>query len=401
MATVVPLPQPRKTRCWITSFVEATDHLNSPRLFRKWAAINALSATLERKVFLKVQHRQLYPNLYTLLVGPPGGGKTTAVELARLLVGSLQHLHLAPAKVTKEKFIQLLAGAMKMDQEVESMTHSSMACMMDELAVFLVPGDIDMLILLTNLYDCPVHWEYSLISRNPTIFENVYLSILGAITPRMISQVFGAQSIGMGFTSRCIFIHSEDRIRRPAFPKSFAPDYKPLEEDLSKAYALRGEFLLATDAQAFVEDWYNADMPPIPNDSRFEEYLPRRFVHWMKLSMITSAGRRDSRLITLEDVEFTKNLLLEAEETMPMALEFLGQNPMMDAIKRAHRWMLVEFGTNGKQPIHEKFLRRKLLDGVSPNYLEATVQSMLTSGSVVQVSGTYPDRYFVPVVTTD
>ncbi len=397
----MPLPQPRKTRCWITSFVEATDHLNSPRLFRKWAAINALSATLERKVFLEVQYRRLFANLFTLLVAPPGIGKTTAIDFARRLVGSLSHLHLSPAKVTKEKFIQLMAGAMKLDQDIDSMTHSSMACMIGELATFLIPGDIDMLVLLTDLYDCPEHWEYSLLSRNPTIFENVYLTILGAITPRMISQLFGAKSIGMGFTSRCIFIHSEDRIRKAPFPKGAAPEFKMLEEDLSRVYTLRGEFLLATDAQAFVEDWQNADMPPIPNDSRFEEYLPRRFVHWMKLSMITSAGRRDSRLITLEDVEFTKNLLLEAEETMPLALEFLGQNPMMDAIKRAHRWMLVEYSTNGKQPIHEKFLRRKLLDGVSPNYLEATVQSMLTSGSVVQSSGTYPDRYFIPVVTTD
>jgi hypothetical protein len=100
LATVVQL-QPRKNRCWITSFVEATDHLDSPQLFRKWAAINALSAALERKVFLRVQHRQLFANLYTLLVGPPGVGKTTAIEFARA-VFDLSRLQLAPPKVTRE-----------------------------------------------------------------------------------------------------------------------------------------------------------------------------------------------------------------------------------------------------------------------------------------------------------
>ena len=397
MATVVQL-QPRKTRCWITSFVEATDHLDSPQLFRKWAAINALSAALERKVFLKVQHRQLFANLYTLLVGPPGVGKTTAIEFARKVLHSLSRLHLAPPKVTREKFLQLIAGVMKLDQDVESMTHSSYACFLDEVATFFVPGDTDFLILLTQLYDCPVHFEYSLISRNATTIEYAYVSILGALTPRMVAEIFGPRALGMGFTSRVLFIYSEDFVEMPPFPNTAAPSFTALEEDIEKVHQLRGEYTLTDEAMAFVVAWHKQKMPPLPSDSRFDEYLPRRFRHWMKLSMITAAGRRDSRLITLEDVQYTKELLLEAEETMPLALEHMGQNPMVEASTRVHRWASVEYNANGKQAIHEKHIRAKLLQsGISPQYLESTLQSLITSGGFVQGSGVYPNRHFIPV----
>jgi len=338
--------------------------------------------------------------LYTFLVGPPGIGKTTAIRFVRELLQTIPRLHLAPPKITKEKFIQLLAGAMKLDQDIESMTHSSYSCLLDEVATFLNPGDNEFLTALTDFYDCPVHWEYSLISRNPVNVEYAYVSILGGLTPRMLAEIFGQRSLGMGFTSRVLFVYSEDFVEVEPFPDFEAPTFSSLAEDISKIHNLRGEFKLSTEAQAFARAWRKAKMVPFPSDSRFDEYLPRRFMHWMKLSLIVSAGRRDSRLITIEDVEFTKALLLEAEETMPLALEHMGQNPMVEASYRVLRWALVEYSTNGKQAIHEKHIRTKLLQGgISPQYLESTFQSMVTSGTFVLDSGTYPNRHFRPVKT--
>ena len=304
---------------------------------------------------------------------------------------------MSPAKVTKEKFIDLIQQAIKMDQSVESLTHMSYACFLDELSTFIIPGDIDFMVLLTDLYDCPDHWEYSLISRNPTIFEHVYLTMLGAITPRMIAESLGQRSLGLGFTSRVIFIYSEDFERKALFPKTEFPDLSYMQADLKKIHEIRGEYRMTTEAEEAAESWVAEGMEPYPNDSRFAEYLPRRARHWLKISMLLAASRRDDRSIKLEDLNDAKVILLEAEETMPLALEAVGQNPMADAMVRAHRWALVEYNTTGKQAIHESLIRRKLLEGVAPNYLEQTLQAMLTSGRFDLAGGTYPNRTFIPV----
>lgn len=317
--------------------------------------------------------------------------------MAKDLLSILPRLHIAPAKVTKEKLVNLCMQAIKMDPEIESLAHTSFNCFLDEISTFLPPHDIEFAITLADLYDCPEHWQYSLISRNDTILDHVYLTIIGGITPKMVAESLGQRSLGLGFTSRVVFVYSEDVTRQPLFPTGDPPDISFLQDDLIKVHELRGPYTITVEAATTLKAWYDAGMPPAPNDSRFSEYIPRRHIHLIKLAMLVAAGRRDKREITLEDYEFAKAMLLEAEETMPIALEEVGQNPMIDAMKRTQRWALIEFRTNGRQPFHESVIRRRLLTGgIQSNYLEQTLQAMLTSGYFHHVGGTYPNRVLEP-----
>lgn len=360
---------------------------------------------LERKSYVSIWGDKLYLNFFIFLVAKPGIGKTRAIDQARKVLHQVategRIIHLAPNKVTKEKFVQIISTCAKTDFTVEEWPFSALAVMADELSVFLAPGDKDLQNLLTELYDCPAHWSYKTVSRTPTEIDNAYVTMIGGITPSMIGQIFNAQSIGAGFTSRILFIYSDDKRKTSPFKLSTNPDSSHLVEDLKKIHEIRGGFELTEEAVSFAQKWYDDDMPPIPRDSRFDAYNERRFAHWMKLGAVISAGRRDSKLVNLEDLQYAKELMLEAEEVMPLAFEQLGQNPMLIAMRSVHRWMMIEYNTNGKQPIHEQRIRHKLLVDVAPNYLEATVQSLLTSGTIVHVTGTYPNRSFAPVPKTD
>ena len=76
---------PRRLGSWIESFLEYTEILPSPPLLRRWAAISYVAAALERKVWVRTMGSDLYPNLYTFLVGPPGVGKGVAIAAGERL----------------------------------------------------------------------------------------------------------------------------------------------------------------------------------------------------------------------------------------------------------------------------------------------------------------------------
>src|SRR6185437_6499756 len=103
----------RKLTSWIESFVEQTKALDSPALFQKWSAICTIAAVLEQKVWIKTS-RPMYPNLYVLILGHPGVGKTRTIREARSYVMDLPDFHLAPVSLTFASLVDALLSAKRM-----------------------------------------------------------------------------------------------------------------------------------------------------------------------------------------------------------------------------------------------------------------------------------------------
>jgi len=87
--------------------VEVTANLESPVLFRKWTAIATIAAVLEQKVWITTSS-PMYPNLYTFLVAPPGGGKSRAIDLAHDLLHTLPDPYVAPTSINAASIIDHL-----------------------------------------------------------------------------------------------------------------------------------------------------------------------------------------------------------------------------------------------------------------------------------------------------
>src|SRR5215813_6718743 len=89
----------RKCQSWIKRFVEWTSDTEAAPIFRKWSAITAIAATLEQKVYLNT-HSNLYPNLYIVLVGNAGIGKSRSIVSAANLVRDLGEVNLGATSMT-------------------------------------------------------------------------------------------------------------------------------------------------------------------------------------------------------------------------------------------------------------------------------------------------------------
>jgi hypothetical protein len=198
----------------------------------------------------------------------------------------------------------------------------------------------------------------------------------------------------MGFTSRLNIIFSDEF----KAPQLFAPRAKiPLEdllEDLKLMHSLSGEFTFDDDAAEELQDWVSGGCLPAPGDGRLAEYLPRRWLHLSKLCMVYSACRGSDLRITQADYRKAKATLLEAEVHLPRALEFLGANTAMEAIRNTHMWLKAEYSVR-KAAIPEMQLKRKLLADINPMQLNSTILEMVQSG-LMTVQGIGSERSYIP-----
>jgi len=104
---------------FITEFKENWAHITTPR-YLEWVGLSTLSATSNRAAFTSIKKGlQLYPNLYVLLIGEAGLGKTLALNAGKNLLrgfedGSGGDVTLAPDSTTYEKLVNILAEQTKL-----------------------------------------------------------------------------------------------------------------------------------------------------------------------------------------------------------------------------------------------------------------------------------------------
>ena len=115
----------RNFPCWLTAFMEYTNDTPSTPIFRLWSGISALAGAIERRAFLIISGKRAYPNLYVLLVGHPGSGKSMAIgeteELWRELGTGGGGPWIAPTSVT---FKGLLIEMSKLEKHLVTSTET-------------------------------------------------------------------------------------------------------------------------------------------------------------------------------------------------------------------------------------------------------------------------------------
>lgn len=309
---------------WIDTFVKHTDNLETPEVWRRWTAIVTVAAMMEQKCFMLTKSL-LFPNLYAIIVGPPGVGKSRTIRVARNLVrplcgGDRTQLHLAPDSMT---------GASLTDALVESrrdipgygdkatLTFNSMLLMPDELSDFMKVYDEALIGKLTKFYDIDPYTETRVVGKISRVIENSQLSMIAGSTTSHLLNKIPEWAWDQGFFSRTILIYAQDRLFEDDIFSSELRDTGELAHDLKCIFSLQGQFGLTDEYRQSTNEWRRRGELPKPSHPRFEHYNTRRLAHLLKLSMVSSADRGDDLTINQGDFERALAWLTEAEATMP------------------------------------------------------------------------------------
>lgn len=329
---------------WINDFVASTAHRRSPDSFRLWAGITTISAILERRVWTETDVDRLYPNLYVLLGGLPGSGKTTMISFSKRLLSTVPGVHFGPDEPSREVFWDKVEGSAK--QAINGMgvaMYSAMYVPAGEWGDFMSKYDTAFASNLSTIYDNPDNFDMPRRTSKNTFLEAPTLNILGGVTPAALGDIIPESAWGQGFTSRVIFVYGvRPEYHREMFRKvGQKHNFGTLEARLLVYYnEYHGEIEWEPEAQEAFGHWYNDEkMAPVPTYARLFNYTARRDTQVTKLSMISAVSAGRFPYVTLADFIRGRTWLLEAEKTMPDIFRAMSQKSDEQIIQDLYNWM--------------------------------------------------------------
>ena len=329
----------RELSDWITSFTKYTNNSEPSKMYRLWTGIAVIAGVLQRKCRLDWGSLTFYPNMYTILVGPPAARKGTSMNFGRPFLEDLQ-VKMAAEAITREALIRELKNATDTEVTIEGKMffHSSLTIWSQELTVFLGHQNFQLMSDLTDWYDCRNQWTYRTKNMGTDEIIGVYVNIFAATTPDLIRSALPLDAIGGGLTSRMIFVYEKDKgkfVPYPGFSKEELILGEQLKRDLSRIHMLSGNFKVQEDFLNEWIEWYpyqGVNQPFV--DSRFDGYFERRANHIMKLSMIVNASRTDNMIITVEDLRRAIEILELTEKNMPLTFSGVGKLSTADVMTK-------------------------------------------------------------------
>lgn len=380
---------------WIETYVRESDKVPSPESYRLWSAITALSGVLERKVWTTGSAGPIYPNLFTVLVGPPTSGKTNAIRPIRELWSKINGLNLAPDNVTKAALIDALSKALRtiINGSTNAYVFSAMAVPCSEFGVFFTHHDLEFLSVLNHIYDSPSSYREERRTAGVIEINKPYLVVLAGTQPDFLNSFLPDEAWGMGFTSRLIMIYAD--AAPPADLFSFNTiTSSTLAPQLAEIFKYKGEFVWSKQAIDEINAWNRAGCPPAPTHSKLLHYNGRRALHTIKLSMISAASRSAELHVTVDDFERARDWIIEAEKTMPDIFRAMGQRSDSQVIVDMHFHlyrMWASVALDKRKPVTEKDIYNFLHTRVPSEKISRLVDVAQKTGYLLPA--TYPGEY--------
>lgn len=368
----------RLCKDWIQSYMEFTQRSEPPKMYHAWTAISVIAACMRRKVKLEWGTIHVYPNLYIVLVGPPGRcRKGTAMGVGESFLKELG-IKLSSSSITREALIHQLktSSDTHIDANGRMFLHSSLTIFSKELTVFLGYNNLQLMMDLTDWFDCADQWEYRTKNMGTDDISGVWVNLIGATTPALLNTTLPPDAIGGGLTSRMIFVYENNKDHTELAP-FLTPEEKELGTrlliDLEQISMMQGSFQCSDSFIETYTTWYNeADNSPPPfDDHRFAPYFERKPTHLWKLSMIMNASRCGDMVLTKEDFENALSILNRTERNMPYTFAGYGKNKEADVLNR----VMVIIGS--KKEISLAELQRMVYLDADARTLEAVTRTLM------------------------
>ncbi len=331
------MPDERHFENWVSAYAEYTKDTEPPPRYHVWTGIYVVTSALQRKVWLPFGRRRLFPNLYIILVSPPGRcRKGAAISLGVDLLKKVPGISVTSDSTTREQLIRAMANArndLSYEEEGGGLImeqHCSVSVVSKELGSFLGVKNTHLITFLTDIYDCDDEWEYSTKHSGTDKIQGACLNFIGAITPEWLARNLPMDAIGGGYSSRVLFVVGRRKHKRVTIPPD-SPELRTmarlLSEDLEKIATLTGPFRWAPEAFTQFDEWYQGidDENPSIDDPRFAGYLERKPSMVLKSAMSISVANRDTLVLTPDDVAQARALIEDLEGYMTDAFGGLGE----------------------------------------------------------------------------
>jgi hypothetical protein len=299
---------------WLAAFAAYHAETEIPEKFVWWAGVATISSALERRCWIDQGHFNIYPNFFVVFVSDAGKGKkSTAVDIAMKVLKKVPAIQFMPKSCTWEGFVLKMQEMHKsqnqeLDLDAPNIASAAVVVQPRELSVFLDPTDKGKVSTLIELWDCPDDFDKFTIYRGDEAIERPCVNLVGGTTPSWIRDSFDRWSKEGGLVNRIVFLYENRKRQSIAWPKrAKQPDEKvwnALVADVVTMTRLNGPFTITEEAYTFGEEWYK-DYDKKLETGKFDAVLgfrDRKQTHVLKTAMVLSVSRRDTMVITKDDI---------------------------------------------------------------------------------------------------
>lgn len=324
----------RKLKDWLKSYVEFSSYGEAPDRMNFWCGVSAIAGALRRHVWLDMYRFQWHPNMYIVLVAPPGiVSKSTTADAAMELLREVPGVHFGPSVVTWQALVTMFAEAAESFMAgTQNHVMSPLTINSSEFGNLLDPSNKELVDMLVHLFDGKPFVKATKGSGVDEVI-NPWLNIIACTTPDWIAGSFPEYMVGGGFTSRCLFVYAAEKAKYIAYPDEMMPsDIDVLKRDLIHdlehiAVNLVGRYRLSHDARLWGKEWYERHYTEdikLIDPSRFGGYMARKQTHAHKVAMVLAAATRDELVIEQSDLETAVSMLSDLEPDMVHVFEKIG-----------------------------------------------------------------------------
>lgn len=330
---------PKGFKSWIEAYIHHQRYSESPKHFHFWTAVSTICGALRRKVWIDQRQFQWTPNMYILLVGPPGvAAKSTTMRSGMSLLESVEGVKFGPSSGTWQAVLNTFRDAQETLELPGVSEPQAMSCLTiaaGELGTFFRPDDKEFVDLLTAMWDGQKeNFIRRTVGQGEIKISSPWLNLIACTTPSWLEDNFREVLIGGGLTSRIVFVYGDKKEQYVAYPgmqiteASFKQESLALQYDLKTIGALAGEYRLNDEAIAWGTSWYERHnkqgVPAHLASGRFDGYMARKQTHIHKLAMVFAASKRNDLIITKDDLSEAEKAITGLEPTMIQVFSSVG-----------------------------------------------------------------------------
>lgn len=361
---------------------------SSPEIFADFGFYFLIAAALQRRVWVGSRGAELYPNIYVVLVGPPGVGKGIVIAPVVSILRSFKK-----GKTLDEDVIKLLSAHNNAEEILEAVrkqedvarlvlptsadtttyqslvrdvataitpviyhneqgqkkvyTHCSMYFALKEMGTMFQANQKLLLDFLLDAYDSGDH-RYKTKKSGEDCIWRTCVSMLCGTTPSWVADSAMDKIINEGFSSRAFFVFAGENKFNSFNPVCYDLEHiesrKTVVKHVNKLLTVFGEVTFSPEAEEICENYFREQfaIDKGRSDKSLEPYFSRKQVHIKKLCMILHFSEQTELTpITGAIAEKALYILEELEKEMQQAFSFKKRNPLAAPTKTLMKYLKV------------------------------------------------------------
>lgn len=390
---------------FLRNYLKYASGNEAPEMFHVWAGYTAISAAVARKVWLPFEDIAIYPNIYVMLVGDAGNGKSWAMQKCKRLLAKLPGVCISGSLETPQGLMRFMAGNEKADPPVESPvkmlvkwpdgqlreTHP-MTLVANEFVNFISLDDKGWINMLNDIYDEDVY-HYRTKNQGEDNLIGPYIVMLGALTTDVSHDLQKARIISTGLARRTFFQYGErrwfDPVPKPAFTAEQDNAREVALKHLLKLRSTAGAFKWPDDVDKWWTAWYREHLAGVPRRApQVKSWYASKSTQLLKLAMLTSLSERDDLVLCVADFKVALAYLETLERDLPRIFGGTGRNELAGIAQK-----VLDYVEGQLTPIAYKALKSTFFHACKPpNDFEECLNFLLSSDKLQRATLTVGQR---------